>query len=115
MYIRESTVSLIDKNGKFNAGGCNTYMFFNQSNVNCTINGVLVLRPNMFWAGPTENPDIQDHTVFEVQFDMLNTPIVVQPDTGPKPVAREYVPGDPPPARDTRLIVFQSYLKPMTK
>lgn len=112
-YIRRTAYEMIDKNGVWTADGCHSYMLYNMGNVNVTIGNVLVLRPGQFISGPQENPMIEDRSSIDVQFDMLNNPTVVQPDTGPAPVARAYVyPATPVPTRDPRLIVVKSFLEP---
>lgn len=110
MYTRRTAYVLIDKSRTWNAGKCNTYMVYNMSNVNVTVNNVLVLRPGQFLSGPTENPDIVDESSLDFQFDMINTPEVVQPDTGPSPEHRILAAGLPPPRRDLRVIIIQSFL-----
>lgn len=85
-------------------------MLYNQGNVNITINNVLVLRPGQFISGPQENPDIADYSSIDVQFDLLNPPSVVQPDTGPYPNPKMITPSSPPPEKDFRLIIIESYL-----
>lgn len=111
-YIRRTAFQMIDKSKILSAGGCHTYMLYNQGNVNLTLNNVLVLRPGQSFNGPTEHFDIRDYSDIDIQFDMLNNPTVVQPDTGPAPVARSYAyPAAPPPERDTRCILIQSFLE----
>lgn len=110
LYKRNTIFHLIDSSRVWSAKGCNGWMIYNQSNVNVTINNVLVLRPGQFLSGPQEQPGIADYSSIDVQFDMVNTPAVVQPDTGPAPVAREINPAAPPPTRDTRLIIIETYL-----
>lgn len=109
-YKRRTGYVLIDKSRIWNANGCHSYIVYNQSNVNVTLNNVLVLRPGQFMSGPTENFDIVDHSVLDIQFDMVNDPAIVQPDTGPAPISKSFNPGDPPPIRDTRVIIIQSFL-----
>lgn len=109
-YHRRTAYVLIDKNKTWEAQGCQTYVVYNQSNVNVTVNNVLVLRPGQYLSGPTENPDIKDYSKLDFQFDMVNDPELVQPDTGVYPVKRTFVAGDPIPDRDTRVIIIQSFL-----
>lgn len=110
-YTRRTAYVLIDKSRTWNAGGCHTYVIYNMSNVNVTINNVLVLRPGQFLSGPTENPLITDNSSLDFQFDMVNVPQVVQPDTGPAPEYRTIAVGLPAPIRDLRVIVIQSFLE----
>jgi hypothetical protein len=105
---------MIDKNGVWTADNCHSFALYNQGNVNVTVWNVLVLRPGQYFDGPTENPDTIDRSSLDVQFDMINDPAVVQPDTGPQPVARSYFPpAVPVPARDPRLIVIKTFLEPI--
>lgn len=110
IYKRNTVYHLIDSPRVWTAKGCNSWMLYNQGNVNITINNVLVLRPGQFLSGPVENPEIADYSAIDVQFDLINDPAVVQPDTGPYPIPKEITEATPTPAKDFRLIVIESYL-----
>jgi len=110
MYIRRTAYHMITKAMKWVANGCNTYSFYNQGNTNITINNVLVLRPGQLFSGPNEHPEIKDFSAIDIQFDIVNDPGVVQPDTGPNPKLKQYLPGDPIPEKDNRLIIFESFI-----
>ena len=109
-YIRRTSYILIDKTRTWDAGGCHTYTVYNQSNVNVTINNVLVLRPGMSMTGPDENPEVKDHSFLDFQFDEINNPKLVQPDTGARPEERNYDIVAGVPDRDKRVIIIQSFL-----
>jgi hypothetical protein len=109
MYTRNVAFGLIDKTKSETAGGCQGLVLYNGGNVQCTINKVLVLLPGMFISVFDENPEISDDTVYEFVFSK-NYPVIVAPQTGATPAKLTALPGDPPPARDERVILIKSFL-----
>ncbi|HMP87177.1 MAG TPA: hypothetical protein PKE63_07845 [Lacibacter sp.] len=61
-------------------------MLYNQGNTNITINGNFVLTPGMSWSSPEENPEVEDWSNIDVQFDEISVPVVKAPDVGTQPV-----------------------------
>ncbi len=112
-YKREVLQELITRSRVWNAQGANSYMLYNQGNTNATINGNFILEPKMIWSSPDENPEVQDWSDINIQFDQLNTPSMKAPEAGSEPSGSGFTPGiDPPPAKDNRIVIFKSFIIP---
>ena len=110
-FKRHHAFEVIDKSRRWSAQGCHSWSLRNNGNVNVTINKTLILEPAESFEGPHEHPDIEDWTDLDIEFDMANDPTGYAPVGGIFPNNPDYLPGDPPPVRDTRLVIFKSFLK----
>lgn len=84
-YKGQTLQELITKSRTWNAQGCMCYMLYNQGNTNITINGNHVLTPGMSWSSPNVNPELEDWSDVDIQFDTVSQPLVKAPDVGTQP------------------------------
>ncbi len=68
-YFRNTKRDLIDRTGRQNANGCNTYSLYNIGNTRVFIDGILPLLPGEQFEGPNEHPEIFDYSDIDVKFD----------------------------------------------
>lgn len=108
---RRSIPDVITEPKTFKAGGCHSWIVINKGNTNVTIGGTHVLEPGESFSSPEENPDVLDHTEFEVLFDAQNNPKLKAPDTGSLPVSDTYLFGvDPVPRKNNKMVIWRSYI-----
>lgn len=110
-YQGIASIDTIQEPGPWNAGGCAQYSFFNAGNVNATIDGVLVLEPRQTWKGPEMHPEVDYYSTHRVEFDEANAPTIKTAVGGVEPPSKIINPGDPPPKKDKRVLVFKSIIK----
>lgn len=110
-FRRNILFEQVDKTRQWSAQGCHSFSIYNAGNVNVTINKVLVLEPLSLWEGPIENPNVNDWSNIDIEFDTKNDPTGYTPVGGTAPPAGTVIPGDPPPPRDTRVVIFKSFLE----
>lgn len=110
MWQRVIAFELVDRSMTWNAKACGTFSISNIGNTNVTIMGQRVLQPGEMFVGPAEHPEIRDYTPVLIIFDAKTEPNSIALAPGATPNNPVYNPGDPPPAKDNRVLIMYTIL-----